>query len=317
MNAFSSAGAGVTNGIGIATGNIEMWPSNYNGNNTIGIPGAANHPTFDFGDGGANTTDGYGSFQIHNFGASETLLAYNAFGSGNADCLGIGNQPAGNPDWTFANNSATYTVKNLQILVLPEGLLANDTDADGDSITITAAATVAPAPTGGIHFATTSAQGAAVTVFPNGSYIYDPSNAPGIHALASGQTTIDTFYYLADDGAGGSDDALVSITVSGVTGIENDTAVVRKSGPPIIIDVLANDTPAVGAITSVTANTDGGPGGLVTNNGGNITYDPNGQFNSLTSGETAIDVFTYTTASGTAKVTVTIEGSVGTVIRWQ
>ena len=60
----------------------------------------------------------YGSFQIHNHGAAQTLFAYNRWGGagGNGD-LGIGNQGAGEPDWTFAQNANTYTTKNLQILV--------------------------------------------------------------------------------------------------------------------------------------------------------------------------------------------------------
>ena len=31
--------------------------------------------------------------------------------------LGIGNQPTGNPDWTFAGNAGSYQVKRLRVLV--------------------------------------------------------------------------------------------------------------------------------------------------------------------------------------------------------
>jgi hypothetical protein len=57
--------------------------------------------------------------QLHNPSLLETLFAYNRWRSaGNVD-LGIGNSPAGNPDWTFQQNSASYTIRNLYIFVSP------------------------------------------------------------------------------------------------------------------------------------------------------------------------------------------------------
>ncbi len=123
MNVVSNSGR-VTNGTGLATGNIEFWPNNYGVANQINIPGASDD-NFDVGDtrsGGGN----YGSFQIHNHGAGQTILAYNQWGGFNATAdgdLGIGNSP--NPatsDWTFSGNTSNYTVKSLQILVRPSAL---------------------------------------------------------------------------------------------------------------------------------------------------------------------------------------------------
>jgi hypothetical protein len=31
--------------------------------------------------------------------------------------IGIGNQPKGNPDWTFAENAGVYQAKRLRVLV--------------------------------------------------------------------------------------------------------------------------------------------------------------------------------------------------------
>ena len=122
MNVVSNF-AGITTGTAISTGNLEFWPSNYGQSNDAGVPNA-NAGTFDFGDGGANTSAGYGSMQIHNYGASQTLMAYNNWGgTGNGD-LGFGNQPSGNPDWTFANNAPSYTIKNLQVLIHPTSIPA-------------------------------------------------------------------------------------------------------------------------------------------------------------------------------------------------
>ncbi len=119
MNVLSSV-ASIVTGNGIQTGNMEFWPSNYGAQNTLNVPNAS-ATTIDWGDGGAGTSAGYGSMQIHNYGASQVLFAFNRWGGagGNVD-LGIGNATVGaNPDWTFAQNAATYTVKSLQVFVLP------------------------------------------------------------------------------------------------------------------------------------------------------------------------------------------------------
>ena len=55
--------------------------------------------------------------QVHNFEAKQTLFAFNHWGAGTGCDLGIGNAPAGNPDWTFAKNGATYETKRLRVLV--------------------------------------------------------------------------------------------------------------------------------------------------------------------------------------------------------
>lgn len=110
--------AGVVEGTGL-NGNIEFWNTNYNGNQTGLIPGGTN--AFDYDD----TRDGsgnYGSMQIHNFDAQQTILAYNRWNDGSVSDLGIGNQPTGNPDWTFAADQQPvgaddYTLKNLYVLV--------------------------------------------------------------------------------------------------------------------------------------------------------------------------------------------------------
>ncbi len=122
MNVFASENAGVTTGTGITTGNIEFWSTNYGGQNAAGVPGARGGKVYDWGDEKAEDA-GYGSMQIHNYQAGQTLFAYNAWGLGNGEA-GIGNQPTGNPDWTFSNNIKTYSVKNLQILVLAAGTVS-------------------------------------------------------------------------------------------------------------------------------------------------------------------------------------------------
>ena len=60
--------------------------------------------------------------QIANPDAGQELICFNHWGgsSGVAE-VGIGNNPDpnGNPDWTFSNNGASYTIKTLQVYVVP------------------------------------------------------------------------------------------------------------------------------------------------------------------------------------------------------
>ena len=94
--------AGISNGNNIATGNIEFWPSNYGDDNAYGIPNASSD-LFDFGDSGGNTGNGYGSMQVHNYGASQTLFAFNNFNNGiKHRVLVSATGRSSNPDWTFA-----------------------------------------------------------------------------------------------------------------------------------------------------------------------------------------------------------------------
>jgi PEP-CTERM motif len=54
--------------------------------------------------------------QIGN-GLGNTVFAYNNWDGGGVGDLGIGNQSSGNPDWTFAQNGASFVFKDLSIWV--------------------------------------------------------------------------------------------------------------------------------------------------------------------------------------------------------
>ncbi len=92
----SSNYPGVVNG-NCLDGRLEIWPGNY-GQGYSGLLPQGNPGTYDFDDWG-ETTNGYGSFQVHNLTNTETVLAWNNHGSTNPD-VGFGNG-GGNPDWTF------------------------------------------------------------------------------------------------------------------------------------------------------------------------------------------------------------------------
>ena len=120
---------GIITGSDIETGNIEFWPSNYNGDNEAGIPNATT--TFDFGDGGGNSSsDGYGCMQVHNYGngATQTLFAVNNFNNNAALCVGIGNNSGdGFFDWTHSYSASDYSYRRLHVFVLPNAATGDTT----------------------------------------------------------------------------------------------------------------------------------------------------------------------------------------------
>jgi sialate O-acetylesterase len=107
---------GIVTGSGLKGGCIEFWPNNYGPPNAAGIPGASNE-VWDFGDQPSGVDDGYGSMQVGNFEANQTIFAFNHWVNGASADLGIGNSTGQNPDWTFAGNGGSYAVKKLRVLV--------------------------------------------------------------------------------------------------------------------------------------------------------------------------------------------------------
>ena len=109
MDVFSNV-AGIVTGTGLGGGNLEFWSSNYFAVNAAGVPNASDS-LFDWGDTSDRVLN-YGSMQIANHDARQMLLSYNQWGGddpGTPSDLGIGNDPGGQPDWTFAANADTYT----------------------------------------------------------------------------------------------------------------------------------------------------------------------------------------------------------------
>lgn len=111
--------AGVTTGTGIATGSLEFWHHCYGSAANNGRGGS----TYDTDDtiGGASC---YGSMQVHNYGAAQTVLAWNRWAVGGTDDIGLGNRSTAHPDWTFANNTGSYTSRTLYVLVRETDSLA-------------------------------------------------------------------------------------------------------------------------------------------------------------------------------------------------
>jgi sialate O-acetylesterase len=115
MNVYSDV-SGIVTGTHLAGGNIEFWPNNYVPDNAAKVLNASS-TTYDFGDAPVAPVDGYGSMQVHNHDAGQTVFAINHWSEGQKADLGIGNAPTNSPDWTFAANARNYVSKRLRIFV--------------------------------------------------------------------------------------------------------------------------------------------------------------------------------------------------------
>ncbi len=115
LNVYSNVQA-IAAGQNLAGGNIEFWPDNYAQTNGAKVPNASNE-RFDFGDEPNDPRDGYGSMQVHNHDAKQTLFAINHWLAGGGADLGIGSQTHDEPDWTFAANASSFITKRLRVFV--------------------------------------------------------------------------------------------------------------------------------------------------------------------------------------------------------
>jgi len=104
---------GIQTGTGLTGGYIEFWYENYGGANAYNVPNASGS-TLDFGDARSVGTGSFGSMQVHNYEARQTLWAYNRFNTYDRWInIGIGNNTTGtgSPDWTETSGK-DYCITN-------------------------------------------------------------------------------------------------------------------------------------------------------------------------------------------------------------
>jgi VCBS repeat-containing protein len=178
-------------------------------------------------------------------------------------------------DPPVAQDDSDSTDENTPVVI---DVLPNDSDPDGDSLIV--------------ESVTQAEHGEVVN---NGTdVVYTPD--PGFDG-------VDLFTYTISDGNGETATATVTVAVAAVNDppIAQDDSDSTDEGTPVVIDVLPNDSDPDGdnfSIQSVTPPANG----TVVNNGTDIVYTPNPDFN-------GVDVFTYTISDGngeTATATVTI-----------
>jgi VCBS repeat-containing protein len=186
------------------------------------------------------------------------------------------------------------TAEDTALVITPDMLITNDTDADNDPLTVR----ILQGPTNGT-----------LTSNPDGSWTYAPrANFNGT----------DTFSYEVSDGYGGTATASVTITVTPVNDapVAGNDSFTTDQGIPLTItpaQLLANDSDVDNANDTLTISIADGPtnGGTVawSETDGRWTYTPNADFSGT-------DSFTYTLSDGeltaTGTVTITVRQTSGT-----
>ncbi|MFO0871044.1 MAG: cadherin-like domain-containing protein [Pirellulales bacterium] len=196
--------------------------------------------------------------------------------------------------------------------VVGNAVTDNDTDVDGDLLTAVPQTNVA-----GSH-------GGRFTLATDGTVTFDPHG--DFEDLAVGEVRTTTLVYVVTDADGATDTATISVTVNGANDppVATDDQVDTDAAHGVSGNVLGNDSDPDGDALVVTAvNGDSGAIGttVLLPSGATVTmladgsfdYSPNGAFDGLAAGQTAIDTFTYTIqdAQGvpaTATVVVRIAG---------
>ena len=209
---------------------------------------------------------------------TDTFTYTVADGNGGFDTAAVTVTVSAEPDPPVAVDDTDSTPEDTPATV---DVLANDADPDGDGLSVSAVT-----------------QGANGSVVNNGS---DVTYSPNLN-----WTGTDTFTYTVTDGNGGFDTAQVTVTVAAQP--DPPVAVADTDSTPedtsVTVDVLANDSDPDSDPLSVSAITQGA-NGSVTNNGTDVTYDPDPDWN-------GIDTFSYTVTDGnggfdSSTVTVTVD----------
>ena len=207
--------------------------------------------------------------------------------TGNRDCSAdairfepvvINNPPVAIADAITVAEGGTVTVLDSGVF----SVLANDTDADGDALT----AILVAGPANGT-----------ITLNANGTFSYTHDGS---------ETITDSFTYKANDGTSDSNTVTVTITITPVNEppVANDDTFTVEATTNNTLDVLANDTdPDLGDTMTIVSVAITSGGGIVVNNGNNLTYTAPGAAGSAT--------LTYTIQDSaglqsTATVTITI-----------
>ncbi len=174
-----------------------------------------------------------------------------------------------------ANDDSATTEADTVVTI---DVLANDSDADGDALSLTSL----------------SGGNGSTSLGANNSVRFTPA------AGFTGQTS---FTYTVSDGNGGSDSALVNVTVTSSSQNSAPQAVNDRveitSTTAVTINVLANDTDPDNDALTITGFSQGAKGSVSANANGTLTYNPARKFKD-------VDTFTYTISDGALSATATV-----------
>lgn len=206
---------------------------------TLPWGGFANATNFGFGDNHERGYPAYNSVAGVTVSDVRIWAGYQQYGDSDEGCGAANAAP-------IADDAAATTDEDTAT-----SIVLGATDADGDALSFA----VDSGPSHGVLTGTAPSLQYAPNANFNGS---------------------DSFTFSVGDGNGGTDTAIVSITVLPVNDVPvaGDDAVSTLYGMPVAVHVLANDSDADGDGLSVEAVTQGGRGSVAANGDGTVTYTP-------------------------------------------
>jgi|GEM_PF-5471865 len=125
-------------------------------------------------------------------------------------------------DAPIALNDKTSTDEDTAITgnVIDGSLGGKDTDVDvSDTLVIASPG------------ALLSSKGASVVLNVDGTFSYDPTTSATLHALNTGDSTVDSFTYTVSDGHGGTSTASVDVSVAGISNAAGQQVVLPSAAP--------------------------------------------------------------------------------------
>lgn len=171
--------------------------------------------------------------------------------------IGINTDPFAVDDTGTTSKFLAFTTVNV---------LDNDSDANGDTLSIAGLDT-----TGTLGLVTNN---------NDGTFAYDPTGA--FNGLSGAETATDSFRYTVSDGNGGTDEGIVTITVTAESAAPvaaDDDGFSTDEDMDLVIDpsaLLANDSGGAATLTRVF---DGDNGTVALNGDGDIVFTPDGDAN--------------------------------------
>ena len=206
-----------------------------------------------------------------------------------------------------------------------DSILVNDSDPEGDNLTVKSV----EGSTGNVGSEITLPSGVKVTLTSSGAYTFDPNGQ--YESLGESETATETFVYTVTDGNGGTAEATVTIVIDGVNDppvAENDDLGSSPAASAVSESLFLNDSDAekddltvtevggqsIGSSGTTTVSLPSGAIMTIDGATGEVTVDPNGQFEYLDANETALVTFEYVISDGnggtdSATVTLTLEGA--------
>ena len=296
-----------------------------NGTDVTFVPGTA------FNDLAAGETEIVTFTYTTNTGATETVTV---------TVTGTNDGPVAVNDTDGVDEDATINVTAANGVIQGPG---TDTDADGSDV-LTVIAVENSSSIGGLIGGPLVGTYGTLILNADGSYSYS-ADQDAADPLAVGETADDIFTYTISDGNGGTDTAMLTITVTGTNdgpianppggtpgtdpGIYDDTDTIAEDDiAPASGNVLANDVDLDSSDVLIVSAVDGAAGNVnnaVTGSYGDITINADGTYDYLLNngnatvqglavGETLVETFTYTAddqngGTATATLTITITGT--------